>query len=360
MRRFINCGCGRQVTTNTWKCHLNSKHCSLSEEEKARVLGILELKTKFRAGFLKSEGDEGLRNESWFLSVIENKTKVDDWSFSSSRKLGAVRPSTARKMSINRIGSGNPVCKKAPKYDKETISIRAKELFNRVVNDESMQMNDIWDKLKIEFPNFQYSFSFTKNETDSKRYGLFSYFLDIPIDELKGFAVKRRGRLILKGQQASPNHNKIINAGRDSFRKKGRVSRPHRYLYEMILSIDPDAIIEYQIPVGDTWRSFDVFSPLYNCAIEMHGRVWHDIGFATGKLEKMVKRNITNDKDKECLIRNMGKKFIAFWDDQTDKWHEQIEEFFNADSITYEKAKSIVDTRHPIRRRLRHRDADKP
>lgn len=359
MRRFINCRCGKKVTTNTWKCHLRSKKCLLSEEEKASILFVLEEKTKHRFGALKSEGKEALMNFDWFMSVIEGKTKIEDWSFVQPRKVGEIRPSTAKKMSIDRVGLGNPLNKKAPIYDKDVVSKRAKEMFGDILKDENKQLNDIWFALKEEFENFQYFFTFPKIENRSKRFVLLSFLLDIPFEELEAFAIKRRGRLIKKGQQKSPLYGKIINTGRDSFRNKGRISRPHRYLYEMILSIDPDAIMEWQISFGDTWRSFDIFSPLYNCAIEMHGRVWHDIEFAKGKIEKIVKRNLTNDKEKECLIRNLRKKYTVFWDDQTDKWNEQIEEFFNATSIKYEEAKSAVDTRHPIRRRLRHRDADK-
>jgi hypothetical protein len=340
------CLCGHEITTNTWKIHLKHKHCSLNTESKTFIMNILDIKTKNCSAWLKSEEANALCNTNWFVSVIQGQIKLEDWSFETPRKVGEVRPITAYNMSISRKGTNNPCSKTKPKYDIALVKKRAKELFEHMKGNK-VTVASLHKTLEQEFPFYLYNCPqipykpsrFGFNDRNAK----WAFLLDISLEELVDSFHKQKGKFIIEGQRKSPNYSKILNAGQKALRFHGHISMPHKILYEMILSVDKEAIMEYHVSFGDTWRSYDVFSPRLKLYIEMHGRIWHAPSKLSGKMSKIVAKNIENDKLKKNLAINLCGKYIEFWDDQADTWSATIKKLYGVESISYGEAKSHID-----------------
>jgi hypothetical protein len=312
-------------------------------------MNVLNIKTQHQGGWLKKYGKNALADYKWFLSVIDGDTNLDDWVFNTPRKLGENTPDQMKKISKDRRGFNNPVSKTKPKYDIEELKSSAKRLFDIFLKDSSLRFNYIHKEMNRLYPDYLYNTP--KNKTKVKRRGnntvnkTMSFLLKISLDELRKIIDGRRGVFIGKGQKKSSKYKNMLRAGKEALRTNGRVTIPHLVLYEMILSIDNTAIKEYHVDYGDTWKSFDIYSPLYNTYIEMHGVIWHDPNKCPEKLLPVVSKNVINDNLKQELVKSMGGKLIVFWDDKMSSWSRQIKKVFNAKSISVEKAKSIVNNR---------------
>ena len=95
------------------------------------------------------------------------------------------------------------------------------------------------------------------------------------------------------------------------------------YATELLID-DPKAVLEKQVDYKETWKSYDIYSPQYDCFFEMHGHVWHDITKCKPNMASLVTSNMKNDKIKEELAKSLGKKLFVFWDDQTHLWKKQL------------------------------------
>jgi hypothetical protein len=77
--------------------------------------------------------------------------------------------------------------------------------------------------------------------------------------------------------------------------------------------------------------------------IEMHGYVWHDINKTRPSLIELVKTNIINDMFKKEEIIKLGFNYSVFWDDEINKWDEQIKQLFNIMETKHENINNQIN-----------------
>ena len=92
------------------------------------------------------------------------------------------------------------------------------------------------------------------------------------------------------------------------------------------------------------YRSFDIYSPAANAAVEMHGRVWHDPEKTKPGIREIAQRNVVNDKLKQSIAERCGHRYVVFWDDECDQWFDAIRQMYGLEPITYEHAKNLAHT----------------
>jgi hypothetical protein len=333
MRRKIKCPCNREVTTNTFKNHIKSSNCDLSQETKDKLVFVLDTKTQNTYGWEKSLGAEAVGNTDWFISVIEGKTTLDDWSFSPVRKLGQVRPSTANKMSQDRKGTSNPANKSMQfLFTKEEIFEFGRQVFEEVCTNEELDFSFVVNQINLKFPNYSYLISdeyhLAKQEYGGKYATIIGLCTHLPPSDVKTLLTKRRGKKISIGQRSSEKCIAKASEMASKLCSTWRVSIPHKKLYGMVLEYDNEAKIEYRIKSPAKTFSFDIYSPRIAGLIEMHGRVWHDINVTPETLKPMVLKNLANDEVKKSLAKAVGMSYIVFWDDQQHQWADALRELY--------------------------------
>jgi hypothetical protein len=339
----FQCECGRHISARAAKAHLRRSKTYHSESFIKHCLYILEKSSTYSA-WKKAEGAEALVVENWGVKVLRKELSIDELVFECPRPLRVVRPSTLKNFSKNRTGINNPVSKKKPKYDILKIKEFAKHNFAAMQGDYS-RFRKLDDLLEKEFP--YYKFNITKDiempelgrfRGYNKKNYILSYLLDIPIKEIIYLKSKDRGFYIKKGQQKSSNLIKIKNANKQKLNKNGFVSLHHRILYNMVLELDPLAVIEKQIDYQDTWKSYDIYSPKINALIEMHGHIWHSMEKSPKNIKEIVKKNVENDKIKKELANSIGIPVFVFWDDETHLWEQQLKDLYGKEGKKYEEA----------------------
>jgi hypothetical protein len=189
MRKRMFCKCGADVTTNVFLRHLLSPKCLLSNEQKNPLILLMKKKEKYKFAWLISEGMNALADSSWYLSVFENKTKIEDWIFVTPRPRNHVRPSTIEKYSKTRKGTDNPACKaKAFNFTKQEVQDEAVRLYQKVKENENIEISFIAKELSKKYPDWRFlfaDFSYRKPlfRGDNKMNQLIAYFLNISTEE---------------------------------------------------------------------------------------------------------------------------------------------------------------------------------
>lgn len=346
----VTCLCGIKTYTNVFKQHIKSnKKCNLSELQKKELIKILDLKTKHSWGWLISEGEEALFREDFFLSIYRKETKIEDWRFDSPRPVGVMRRTTCQKFSKDRTGAGNPAMKGRKTYNLDEAKIKIKNEFLNIENDLARDFFEIWYFIKSNFKDLLYQLYYINGEYKgrgfSKQHYKLSFLLDIPIEKLSPIFDKRRGLRISKGHDNPVTKEKLSRAASKAC-KNFSATRPQKILFEMIKSIDVDAILQYDTFLNRKYRVFDVYSPKFDTLIEMHGRIWHSYTKSTEKYPKMhfkVTKNLENDEFKKNIAVSLGKSLVVFWDDEYYNWEEQIFQIFKERPVTtYAEAKSKI------------------
>lgn len=343
MLQKFKCECGKYLSFRCIKRHLTTKKPNGHTQNYInKMIGFVELNKVQRLAWLKSEGQEAVSDNAWGISVLSEKTKLEDWTFDTPRKRGQSPPSVIKEMKISRKGSGNPVNKTKPNYDLKELKAGAKNAWNSVQN-EDLRIKTFYDLMNKKYPEFCYSLSdlvsakyanIQSKNTIHER-GEFSYknlivstLLDIPIEEILSIRRMDRGKMIKKGQDNPKTRKKLLRVLRENKENHltvGFVSKSQKKLHAYIKKIiDPTAILEKQIDYLDTWKSFDVYSPKYDCFFEMHGAIWHDTKKCKPSMISLVEKNVKNDKIKEELIKGMDKKLFIFWDDKQTTWITQL------------------------------------
>lgn len=337
---FIKCECENQISIRSLARHLKSRRFEHSKRYKDHCLNLIDLFRINKYAWLISEGLEAKLDESWCFKILDGIHKLEDFSFASPRPKGRMTPTGSKKLSTDRVGKGNPSLINKPVYDVATIKKIAIQTFKDLSADPAKfkKLDDFLDK---QFPDYRYSFvemRFKHGEQrgHNRRNLILSFLIDKSVEWIIKNKAIDRGKFISMGQLKSPNLIKMANAGRKAL--KSHVSLAHNVLFNMILSVDSKSVKEKQIDCGSTWKSYDIFSPKLNLLIEMHGHVWHDLNKCTSKLIPLVEKNIENDKIKISLAEKNGYNLEIFWDDQTDKWGEQIEKIYEKKSKSYEQA----------------------
>jgi hypothetical protein len=342
MLKKIKCECGKEVSFRALKRHLtenNNPKKYHSQEFVNKMLDFILLNRKQRIAWLISEGDEATANQYWGISVLTGETHFEDWTFKTPRPKGTCPPSVLNRFKTERKGLNNPANKTKPIYDLEKLKKGAKELWGSM-QDEDLRLNAFYSKFNKIFPYFAFSLSDLvtakqafKKSIEGER-GEFTYrnmvlsiLLDLSIEEIILIRRIDRGKKIKKGQD-NPKTRAILLSILKNNRKTniiGYVTKAQKKLWKLIKKcMDPDAVLEKQFDYKETWKSYDVYSPKYDCLFEMHGHVWHDLNKCKPQIRKIVEKNILNDKIKEDLAKTMGKKLFVFWDDEMHLWKKQI------------------------------------
>jgi hypothetical protein len=339
----FKCECGKHISARTAKVHLRCSKTYHSESFIKYCLDILEKSSTYSA-WKKTEGEEALAIKNWGVKVLRKELSIDELVFERPRSLGIVRPSTLKRFSKDRTGINNPVSKKQPKYDTLKIKEFAKCNFITMQNNYS-KFRELSDLLEKKFPKYQFNIikdiempELGRFRGYNKKNYILSYLLDMPIKDIVYLKSKDRGFYIKKGQQKSPNLIKIKNANKKKLNKNGFVSLHHRILYNMVLNLDPLAVMEKQIDYQDTWKSYDIYSPKINTLIEMHGHIWHSLEKCFKNIEEIVKKNVENDKIKKELANSMGIPVFVFWDNETHLWEQQLKDLYGKEGKKYEEA----------------------
>lgn len=344
-RQRIICPCGANVTGNTYKRHISSKYCTVSDKE--TVLTVLKLKTKHTRAWLKAEGADAVNSINWYMSVIEGHSSLDEWSFVSPRPSGQVTPAQCKRMSTDRIGSRNPSVK-SKKFDfsKQDVLDFIAILMEEFIANSSLCFGDLKKITDNKFPNFMYLFV---DEKLTFRKLLLRYS-SITEYELNQLIPTRRGLRISIGQLASPTCRQKAAQTASKLFSKWRISFPHRVLYAMVKSIDPAAKMEFPIES----KAYDIYSPLINVVIEMHGDFWHSISPKTGSMLPLIEKNIKNDEYKKSLaiINNFG--YFVFWQSGWPDWPQKLRSLYGTDSINIQEAENQVNQELGTSRSLRH------
>ena len=352
MRKRIVCKCGANVTTNVLARHLASPGCSLASEQKEPLIHLMKIKEKNSVAWLISEGADSIADPFWYLSVWDERANISDWSFVSPRPKHMPTPSSIKRFSETRKGAQNPACrKKTFNFTKEDVQKEAKELFEYVRMNVNISASYVEKGLSKKYPDWRFLFAdfnyrATEMRGDNKVNQLVSCLLGISVEEYIQFKVTRRGFFIQKGQLASEHFLQIASKIGSQLSSRVRTSTAQLVLYEIIRRIDPSAILEFSVRIGNKWRVFDIYSPKINFFIEMHGCVFHDISKTKPKLIEMVLRNIENDRFKKEFADSQQINYVVFWDDETHLWEEKIKNIFNINELpegaTYEQCKNKV------------------
>jgi hypothetical protein len=348
-KKKIECLCGHSVTSNTWKIHVLGKKCGMSNIQKIEWLDKYDFFVKNgHSGWLKSDGIEAIQNKDCFVSILTNKTTIDDWVFVRPRPIGQVRKSTALKFSNDRKGKNNPAVKaKMPDYEIDVVKKRAKELF-LLIQSTGESFRTIIKMLENDFPLLAFFMTqFIKKPSksfrgDNQENAILSFLLDIDTKDLIEISHKIRGKFIAKGQHESPIFSEIASKIAANMFSDFRCSKPHKILFEMIKELDPLAIMEHKLKKDNKWRSFDIYSPGIGALIECHGRVWHDLDFTNNGLRQKCISNIKNDKFKEAIAVENHLEYIVFWDNETHLWAKDIKNLYGKETISYEEAKNRI------------------
>lgn len=329
-RNRIVCKCGNQITANTFKKHLQSNKCNRRDTEE--ILKILELKTLNRNGWLKKLELEAVADQSWFLSVINSETKIEDWSFECPRPAGQVPPSKALSFSLARTGASNPSCVERLKriaFSKEEVIKFGEKLYEKFVLNEEMQVLELIEQVKTAYPDYIVLFSNDFKYKINKHKQFFLLISKLSEIEYQQLLLKRRGINISIGQKKSLKHQESSSRLASQLLSKWRTTIPHQILFNMISELDLEAKIEFKHTEGNKSYSYDIYSPLINSFIEMHGHFWHEPKtIDSSKLQRLLNKNLENDKIKENIANKLDKRYVVFWDNDIKNWKNQIEKLY--------------------------------
>lgn len=258
---------------------------------------------------------------------------MSEWTFDTPRKHGTVRPSTARKMAKDRAGRNNPsVRSKTFSYTKQEVIDSGKLLYADFTKDHSLSFGGFPNALERLYPNYKYllceELGSLKEKYGSSAQCVIALCTGLSKIEITKVMRARRGEKISQGQRASPSCLAKASEMASKLCSTWRISIPHKKLYSMVVEFDPSASMERKVSTPSKTFSYDIFSPKASALIEMHGRVWHDSDKAPERLRELVLKNERNDKTKQELASSLGMRYIVFWDDQQDRWPQQLEELY--------------------------------
>ncbi len=322
----IKCKCGANVTANTLKRHLRAR-CKLPLDEREWMRNVLNIKTLNQFAWIKSKGVEALMDKSWYTSVLNKDTNLSDWTFSAPRIYGQNRPEVIKKMKIDRTGSGNPVSKTKPMYEKKEI-IEFASIYKKDYLETNKNPVEILKIINKEFPFFKWNWKKTKIKNKIRGHNPQNYLIaeifDISINTVLSVNKKYRGKFISIGQRKSKKFMEFASEHGANMSSTWRVTVPHKHLFSIIRKHDKDAVIEYKLKYDSRTYSFDIHSPKINALIEMHGRCWHDIKKTTKSLVHITEKNSKNDILKENIARLLKYNFYKFWDDEQETWEKEV------------------------------------
>ena len=297
---------------------------------------------------------------SWYVSIIRGTTLLSDWSFETPRPVGQNRPSICNKLSESRLGSSNPSLRgKEFSFGLDEISRYAKEIWKRI-EEGSEPTSVLWSELELKFPNYSY-FLVSLFDRKFSKWEKIELLLGITIENWKRVAIRNRGLKISEGQLNSDKFRKMASSTASNLLSKWRLTLPQLVLHQMIKSVDEAATLEKKIKMGDSFKSYDIFSPKVNALIEMHGRIWHessDKSRHSTKLDAIVTHNTKNDLKKKQNALELGYRYEVFWDDHPHLWSTKIKEIYGNTPISLEEAANKVGEELGRETRVRYIDAD--
>lgn len=321
-KKRVVCECGITYTSNTALSHINSPKCAASLAYKTSVCAYSELSRTHRLAWDIRLGTEA-KSFCWVGPVLNGQIDFKHLVFKSPRPWGVCTPSTISKFSKDRRGNSNPMSR-INIYEEAFIKAKVLDVYRQyVATPDGWNMSiakHIAEKLDSQYPLWQLGLIILDSAGRPK--GKLPKIIAILRENCKDFTsnfIKIRGRLISKGQKASPE---CIRKARDSAVKNGtrRTTKPQIRLHKLIEKYDPAASLEF--PLAN--KLFDIFSPKFNLLAEMHGRIWHDLTACPVGLLKMVSSNTLNDMVKISIAIENKYNMLTFWDDQEDQWESQL------------------------------------
>ena len=332
MKKVI-CQCGKSINGNVLVSHITKGSCIASDEWRAKAYDMIErCREHPKAWNINVQPEERVCERHWWISVLNGETDLCEWEFSSPRKACEARKSSLDRISEERTGLGNPVCKaKSKNYDLFLLRSRMKVLWSQFLLDESLSFSDISKQFEEEFKDFSYQFAEVGIKDPhlrghNKKNAVFAYLLEMDLSLLVCEIRKRRGVFISKGQKSSDKFHETASRLACELSSRVRVSNAHKNLYQLVLKWDENAHIEHRIKHNNTWKSFDIYSPKIHTLIEMHGRAWHSFG--VDSLKDKVSKNIKNDLIKKNLAESLKYHLVVFWDDETEQWEDKLRRLY--------------------------------
>lgn len=314
--------CGSNFYSNILNNHLRFK-CTAPEKDKKYWLNLFTSHSKRDWCWLIADGKEATRINNWRPLAFINQLDLADVTFTSPRAKGVMRPSQANKMGMDRKGRNNPASKAAPKYSYQKIEEVMTSALNNWFEDSELyrRQSDFLKSIDIALPQWRHScadldFGFKKrSQTHPHLHALISYFTKVPVEEYKKWITGIKSKRIIAGVLGT--YGRYL------------ISKPEQALFDRVKQYDPSATQQYEATLPNNWKcAYDIYSPLANCVIEMHGRTWHDPEKASKKLKEIARKHQARDKIKEQLAIDLGMQYLVFWDDEQDKWESKLNEYF--------------------------------
>lgn len=246
-----------------------------------------------------------------------------------------------------RMFRDNPSFRDLPQYSLEELSDAAKALYREILGN-SAPFSQVSERLELAYPKFSYVLGQLWGPISedirggNQRNACICRLLSIPLTEFIEVSKLRRGKFIQRALLASDKHRTKASETASKMMSPKRVSKTHLILHEMILSVDPKAIIEWGVNYGGRWKCFDIHSQQINSLIEMHGRVWHDPQRSPASLYSIAVKNAKNDIFKAEIAGSLGKSYVVFWDDEHAGWFDKIRGLYGKDPIGIQEAQDKI------------------
>jgi len=330
--------CGASVYSNLIMNHMRNR-CTAGDDLVRELEQLFSIKK--RSAWMSALGEEAYRIDNWRPLIWTGEIDIKELSFKPPRKIGVMRPSARKEMSMRRAGRGNPSIKGKPLYEKDEISRVLLGAWEDWQTDHLLYRGiaDFCRTIENRLPFWRYSYAglYLHNTPAEKTLAILANATGLRKEEISAWLRQCRGNRISIGQN-NPETKRKLSASAYAALSGRRITKPHLRLFNMVRELDPGAKIEFKIdgPVGS--RFFDVFSPLANACIEMHGRVWHDTSATTISLAAICEKNVRNDAIKKGMALSAGYDYTVFWDDKQSEWSDSLEKYFE-DKVRKEPGK---------------------
>lgn len=296
--------CQEEVTTNTFKKHVSSRHPEMLKDIKLNIFipkkclwcrGNIENQKKLENVFLCSlVGSDPRIKKFCNIECRKEYNRVNVWNKGNTKET-----CQAAKNASERMKKNNPT-------RKITADLKRKNEWIR---------------------NIKKAHSKRIDPRAGKTYEEFFGERAAQIKEKMSKAAKKsydKGRVhnMLGKRHSRKTKNKIRKSTIKQLQKtKIKVSKPQQELFDALVESGYKPKLEHNVG----FYSIDIAFPNSKVAIEMDGDFWHaneEEGF--NPVFEVQKKNIANDKRKNSFLKNKGWTVLRFWQSDWEKNREKV------------------------------------